>query len=290
MRGDESCKKFWRENFGQKENLKVEVDFSQFFSKLSKYIIDQGQSFYTTETESSRNKEVECINAIFADNKSLVHVDRYGLVFDWFGSLIDEESNILSRILNICKSEWFFGDIDREIAEKMLTKNKNFVVRFCVPKKENYNENPPVHERPFSITYKFEKKDAPINTRVFFKNNEYSTIIQRKAPAPTQHNSKNKPVDKKIKDKKDKKDKEKIHKAGTLIDLIEEIKAALTFTIPNGSCSKYHNYFQESEFGSYLGDEVQIANGESDIESEEDLGKVTYLNDRKETTSKKKNI
>jgi len=187
-------------------------------------------------------KENECFRDILCKD-SKVHIDKYGLVIDWFGALLERDSNILNRILTICKNEWFYGDMQRNVAAGLINtepKDNFFVVRLSIPKKETCFENPPIHLRPFSMTYKVNKQEL-VHTRICFDNDSrtYKIVVKKKEREKYFENYEELP------------------------DLICQVQSYLKVnTNPNNVKSKYQSYFssnsEQKEFIPYLGDDSDI--------------------------------
>jgi len=142
---------------------------------------------------------------------------------DWFGALKDNSTNILNRILKICQSPWFYGDITREVAEDTLSSSIPIIVRLNIPKGENHTQNPGTNLKPYTISYRDNKK--LIHTRVSFDKDtrKYSTSLQKKKITKNFGDFTN------------------------LIDLVNEIMDTFKFKPITVESSKYHKYFHEKK-------------------------------------------
>jgi len=82
----------------------------------------------------------------------IVSIERFGLLLKWFGPLTFRNNNIVDKIYDIVKQEWFHGVVSRERLSiitteemnKLQKKEKKFFVRIT--------ESEPIQNHPFSIT------------------------------------------------------------------------------------------------------------------------------------------
>jgi len=110
-----SARLFWKQYFDDK----VEVRFDDFITKLKKFLDLSDNEFYLIDEPEYHEGQIKCLKLIFCcySTSNVVTLEQYGRVIEWFGSLRDEDT-LPKRILAICHSNWFFGDITREDAEK----------------------------------------------------------------------------------------------------------------------------------------------------------------------------
>jgi len=63
------------------------------------------------------------------------HIDiiKFGKVLDWFGAIKDENGDVISRILDCIKHDYFQGDLHRNKAHNILTE------RYKIKKKKLFS-------------------------------------------------------------------------------------------------------------------------------------------------------
>jgi hypothetical protein len=154
---DPEAQEFWKTSF----DTQVSIDFDTFNEKLTRLF-----------NFNLAYDDYALIGLIFSEttNKQKVSIDRFSLVLKWFGPIKIDDDFILARILELCKKEWFFGDITREKAEEILKNSKQspsrrfpFLVRLSLP-----DNGKDVKSHPVTITYLKEGK----------KNRYFPTHVQ----------------------------------------------------------------------------------------------------------------
>jgi len=116
---------------------------------------------------SSTDKAYLCLRTLlatpyrdFTRDKPLMTVtcEAFGRFLDCFGPLIDEDKNIITKLVEICEKPWFHGDIGRNDAESRLNSSKEnkkglFLVRLssnndsCFTISRINKDNKIVHQR-----------------------------------------------------------------------------------------------------------------------------------------------
>jgi len=121
---DTKGREMWKKMF-VKEKLLEKVPWDQFAAGFA--------SFFGDSTRDLEDVSYKCLKALLAnDNLQQVTIENFGRFLEWFGPM--ESPDILDRVKNLLKQEWFHGEISATEAENLLTKKDNkkgtFLVRF----------------------------------------------------------------------------------------------------------------------------------------------------------------
>jgi len=142
---DEEAANIWKQNWPGE----VEVNFSDFANVIQESLsINFGR-------DREKSNEYRCLRALIGteDNESTtVTLEKYGLLFSWFGPLRQPvkggDGTIVDVLKNTMERGWFHGDITRQRSEALLadhtSKKGTFLVRLSTTE--------PIAETPFTIS------------------------------------------------------------------------------------------------------------------------------------------
>jgi len=177
-----------------------------------------------------------CMRSLLTTEKDecyFVNIERLGLFFKWFGSLVQNEDDgwisVFDIMKDIVKREWFFGDIFKKDCESLLasfrSKPGTFLVRLSLTEPEI---------TPFTIS-KISKAGGIVHQRIYRRIGKkgYYIFIKRNGKS------------------------EKI-KSPDLSSLIENVssKINLKYVCPG---RKYNEFFVDGKFFGYLEDSEDIS-------------------------------
>jgi len=132
---EEDAISFWTSEL----KTKHEVSYTRFIKKLCAWLD-------APKVESNSHLD-KCLMTLCSHQnkkfKNVVSIDQFGLLAQWFGPLREENITILDKVQNLCKNEWFFGELTREETDDILKKsnNKSYLLRLSLPdpnKKKRY--------------------------------------------------------------------------------------------------------------------------------------------------------
>jgi len=109
---DSNAKAMWKRSFEGKRDVPLKSFDAAFYRAINEE--------YPPYPEF--DDKYKCLKAIISsekdDHSANVTVERFGLFLDWFGPM---DNQILNRLLNAMKEDWFHGDVSREESESKLS-------------------------------------------------------------------------------------------------------------------------------------------------------------------------
>lgn len=159
---------------------KIEIKYESFVKAICRHLDLKYEE---------KKLDFACLKALLAherkkgtDSTPMVHIERLALVLAWFGPLISNAGDkkpitFLDRIINIMKYGWFFGDMEREECETLLTDLKKKAGTFLVRVNLGGSVGPEVS--PFTIS-KVNKSGNVEHHRVYHLKNYSGYYIQVK--------------------------------------------------------------------------------------------------------------
>jgi len=130
---DPTASEFWRNNFGTEESVLIEDFWSPFLAFVGVESVSALQNEYFSMLVVTQKKD-----GIMKDTNVVTLLD-FGRFLDCFGPVLDsrqvgnslEDFNILQRMEEICRCDWFHGAIDKPSVETKLAgcKPGKFLVR-----------------------------------------------------------------------------------------------------------------------------------------------------------------
>jgi len=116
-------RELWQSNWLGNTRVEVETFIRTFAKECCKRSLIPDDPIY---------KAMELMLAREYEGKMMVEVDSLSLFMSWFGPVTaDKKNGFLDKLEDVVKQKWFFGDINRPDAEKLLQQNRkgSFLVR-----------------------------------------------------------------------------------------------------------------------------------------------------------------
>jgi len=163
----------------------IEVSWNQFSVEYYKLLHEP--------LSRDRNHNFKCLRALLVEKDEIVTLERFALFSKWFHPI--SQTNVIVRVAEVMKFDWFHGDISRDDAQALLKKKKKgvFLVRLSTTEPEH---------TPFVIS-KTGNKEEVAHQRIFLNENANGFYVN-------------------IKDKKG--NLLKLEQTGSVIDLVKNKK------------------------------------------------------------------
>eukprot|EP01095_Lingulamoeba_sp_RSL-Kostka_P001906 TRINITY_DN126_c1_g1_i1.p1 TRINITY_DN126_c1_g1~~TRINITY_DN126_c1_g1_i1.p1 ORF type:complete len:324 (+),score=123.75 TRINITY_DN126_c1_g1_i1:92-1063(+) len=119
---DKNGRRLWSKYF-MKDKLRETVSWKNF-------VIAFTNLFKSRAPKNPDDTRWKCLKALLTDSNEKVSVEQFSRILEWFGPL--EGLDILDRVEDVLKKEWFHGEISSSDSEKKLSREKKgtFLVRF----------------------------------------------------------------------------------------------------------------------------------------------------------------
>jgi serine/threonine protein kinase len=178
MIGESAGRKFWHRNFRASEDGKRDgsvVDWDVFAPAFAYALELSGNIENSPLMQCVRALVTEKSNDPSLRSQFVVATERFGQLLDFFGPLdLKHPNEFVDRVTNVCRHEWFHGDIDSATANARLSTapKSSFLVR--VSRKTADTE-------PFTISRKT-KDDVICHQRIGFVRDtaSYTILIKYK--------------------------------------------------------------------------------------------------------------
>lgn len=121
---DKHGRALWRKNFNSKGKLQEVVPWKAF-------VIGLCSLFKQRLPKDPNDIRFKCLKALLVKSSDdTVSIESFGSFLQWFGPM--EGMDILDRVVDLLKKNWFHGDISSETAERLLSNEKRgtFLARF----------------------------------------------------------------------------------------------------------------------------------------------------------------
>jgi len=137
---DKAAGNLWKNNFAGQIHAPWTKFASVFFKELK-------------ITNDAKSLDYLCLRKILTaedahDDKLVVNLEQYALIFKWFGPMQTATWNVMTRMKGVMQNPWFSGDIQKNKCETLLggfsTQPGTFMVRLSTTE--------PIEKTPFSLS------------------------------------------------------------------------------------------------------------------------------------------